>query len=251
MPKTRIILWNDYSGEDAGKEYALALAGKSAGCVAIQAKGLKDLVERLKGLKKSDNQITQLIIATHGQNSSFQISTPTASGVEWVSLNDLKETSPEDFIIAIDPYLEPTASIVLLACAVALNGDRSEFMRQLSYHDGNYSVRPVYACTGTVFFSRDGDTYKVTTAGSVLYLKPGELNPKLKKLNTNRANRLDVEIPNYTETQSLFPQFETGFTFAMSNEPMLLNGMKVIFDQPVGVYPVTLESKVEERRNGN
>ncbi|MBD2458334.1 hypothetical protein H6G80_30240 [Nostoc sp. FACHB-87] len=58
------------------------------------------------------------------------------------------------------------------------------------------------------------------------------------------------EIQPISASQSLFPHHEYGFTVAMSDEPVLLNGMKVIFDQPVGVYPVNLESKEEARRNG-
>jgi hypothetical protein len=61
-----------------------------------------------------------------------------------------------------------------------------------------------------------------------------------------------VQLPSaaLVTTKSLFPH-ETGFALSLEDTPILLNGMKVIFDQPVGVYPVTLESKVEERRNGN
>jgi hypothetical protein len=40
------------------------------------------------------------------------------------------------------------------------------------------------------------------------------------------------------------------FNYALSNQPVLLNGMKVIFDRPVGVYPVTLEPKEEANTNG-
>jgi hypothetical protein len=59
-----------------------------------------------------------------------------------------------------------------------------------------------------------------------------------------------LEFPKLDSTfNSIFP--DSNLVGAMSNESVLLNGMKVIFDQPVGVYPVTLESKAEERRNGN
>jgi hypothetical protein len=51
-------------------------------------------------------------------------------------------------------------------------------------------------------------------------------------------------------TKSLFPHMQSSFTFSLSDKPVMLNGMKVIFDQPVGVYPVNLESKEEARRNG-
>jgi hypothetical protein len=53
-----------------------------------------------------------------------------------------------------------------------------------------------------------------------------------------------------SENFSIFP-VDLGFSNSLSNEPILLNGMKVIFDQPVGVYPVNLESKEEARRNGS
>lgn len=49
---------------------------------------------------------------------------------------------------------------------------------------------------------------------------------------------------------SIFPHSGSELNYALSNEPVLLNGMKVIFDQPVGVYPVTLESKNKEHPNG-
>lgn len=49
---------------------------------------------------------------------------------------------------------------------------------------------------------------------------------------------------------SIFPWAPSGLNYALANEPVLLNGMKVIFDQPVGLYPVNLESKEEARRNG-
>lgn len=59
-----------------------------------------------------------------------------------------------------------------------------------------------------------------------------------------------LPLPNFASSQlSLFPN--SRFVGAMSNEPVLLNGMKVIFDQPVSVYPVILESKAEARHNGN
>ena len=62
-------------------------------------------------------------------------------------------------------------------------------------------------------------------------------------------------IKNFSTAQSyslstVFPRLEAGFNYSLSAQPILLNGMKVIFDQPVGVYPVNLESKHEARRNG-
>lgn len=50
------------------------------------------------------------------------------------------------------------------------------------------------------------------------------------------------------ERQTLFPASQPGFNYALTDEPILLNGMKVIFDQQVPVYPVTLERKGQESR---
>lgn len=45
----------------------------------------------------------------------------------------------------------------------------------------------------------------------------------------------------FANQNSIFP--DSSLVGAMSNEPVLLNGMKIIFDQPVAVSPVTLEAK--------
>jgi len=48
------------------------------------------------------------------------------------------------------------------------------------------------------------------------------------------------------QRQSEFPSHQSGLNYAFSDEPILLNGMKVIFDQSTSVYPVNLQHK-----NGN
>lgn len=42
---------------------------------------------------------------------------------------------------------------------------------------------------------------------------------------------------------TIFPHFSSSLAAAMADEPIILNGMKVIFDQPVPVYPVNLQPK--------
>jgi hypothetical protein len=51
--------------------------------------------------------------------------------------------------------------------------------------------------------------------------------------------------PPLSQGQSLFPHIEEGFNYAFANAPVLLNGMKVIFDRSVPVYPVNLKNKQE------
>jgi hypothetical protein len=47
------------------------------------------------------------------------------------------------------------------------------------------------------------------------------------------------------KTPTEFPLLPVGFAFGLAEEPILLDGMKVLFDQRVGLYPVNLE-KVED-----
>ncbi|MCU0567012.1 MAG: hypothetical protein MUF49_10490 [Oculatellaceae cyanobacterium Prado106] len=49
-----------------------------------------------------------------------------------------------------------------------------------------------------------------------------------------------------SQAQTLFPQLDTEFNYAFSAKPILLNGMKVIFDKTAPVYPVNLKKKNEE-----
>lgn len=50
------------------------------------------------------------------------------------------------------------------------------------------------------------------------------------------------------KTQNVFPALPAGFAFSLADEPVLLDGMKVLFDQRVGLYPVNLE-KVEDEES--
>jgi hypothetical protein len=83
--------------------------------------------------------------------------------------------------------------------------------------------------------------------GQYYYL---DLQGRVYKLNPLPGGQ---QLVPYTKSKSLstgFPITQTGLNYALSNEPIFLNGMKVIFDQPVGVYPVTLEPKDKEHSNG-
>ena len=46
-----------------------------------------------------------------------------------------------------------------------------------------------------------------------------------------------------SQYQSEFPNNRSELNYALSDEPILLNGMKVIFDQSASVYPVNLQPK--------
>ncbi len=51
--------------------------------------------------------------------------------------------------------------------------------------------------------------------------------------------------------QSQFPNNQSELNYALSDEPMLLNGMKVIFDQKASVYPVNLQLKNRKKFNNS
>lgn len=48
-----------------------------------------------------------------------------------------------------------------------------------------------------------------------------------------------------SQHHSHFPISRSGLNYALSTEPLLLNGMKVLFDQSASVYPVALDAKVD------
>lgn len=64
---------------------------------------------------------------------------------------------------------------------------------------------------------------------------------------------LDVPQPvqSFGIMQSLFPYVASSLTVAFSDEPILLNGMKVLFDNPTPTTPVTLQPKQRGTNNGH
>lgn len=47
-----------------------------------------------------------------------------------------------------------------------------------------------------------------------------------------------------------FPLFHPGLVPSLSDEPVLIEGMKVLFDEKVGLYPVRLDVK-KRRKEGH
>ena len=45
-----------------------------------------------------------------------------------------------------------------------------------------------------------------------------------------------------SETRTRFPRLDPGYGRAMGSEPILLDGMEVLFDETVGLYPVNLDA---------
>jgi len=63
---------------------------------------------------------------------------------------------------------------------------------------------------------------------------------------------------NRNGRQTLFPHPKRGFSRAASDAPVLLNGMRVLFDEKVALYPVELEpaqappaGETQEATNGS
>ncbi|MEM6613526.1 MAG: hypothetical protein AAF652_14950, partial [Cyanobacteria bacterium P01_C01_bin.72] len=68
--------------------------------------------------------------------------------------------------------------------------------------------------------------------------------------NLNEQNE-QAELDNISQASNLFPTLASGFTTALAHEPVLLNGMKVLFDQQTSVYPVSLQIKDSEYFNSS
>lgn len=49
--------------------------------------------------------------------------------------------------------------------------------------------------------------------------------------------------------QNQFPVLPPGFAHGLAEEPILLDGMKVLFDLRVGLYPVQLEKVDDEEES--
>ena len=76
-----------------------------------------------------------------------------------------------------------------------------------------------------------------------------EQEDKVKNFGNQQQQQSLVKSFSYSRSNSTPATPST--QLASSDKPALLNGMKVIFDESVGVYPVTLESKAEAQHNGS
>ncbi|MGK7953859.1 MAG: hypothetical protein AB4063_01115 [Crocosphaera sp.] len=70
-----------------------------------------------------------------------------------------------------------------------------------------------------------------------------QVNQERDEFITGLLPKLAVEQKDRYQQQSFFPNHQLGLNYALSSEPILLNGMKVIFDQSTPVYPVNLQPK--------
>ncbi|MCX8129070.1 MAG: hypothetical protein N3I35_03100 [Clostridia bacterium] len=192
--KTRLIIWNDNHNHTTGQKYAAALCERSASCVNIQANGLDDITTQIARYQRRGNEFSQVIIATHGTANSFQISSDNGRDPVVRVGYGAGDIPPRAFINAINPYILPNSSLIILACQVASDGDRSIFMEDLSYYGDGPRVHFIYACTDTVFLYPDRPA--ATTIGSVLRLNHDRLD--VVQLNIHRPNELEIDIPSYT-----------------------------------------------------
>ncbi|MGQ0648552.1 MAG: hypothetical protein ACT4P7_13385 [Gemmatimonadaceae bacterium] len=53
-----------------------------------------------------------------------------------------------------------------------------------------------------------------------------------------------------TTQRTDFPVFEAGYTRALGDAPIMLDGMEVLFDKAVGLAPVTLVPKASKTAKG-
>ncbi|MDH6097495.1 hypothetical protein NWP21_01275 [Anabaenopsis sp. FSS-46] len=88
----------------------------------------------------------------------------------------------------------------------------------------------------------------------------GKFKGIIEEIYARGAGELHIyprqELPQkYSEAKgaslSLFSYSPSHLTTALSNEPILINRMKVIFDRSVSVYPVSLQSKITSTQLGN
>ncbi len=51
--------------------------------------------------------------------------------------------------------------------------------------------------------------------------------------------------------KTIFPRFSNEMSAAFDADPILIDGMKVIFDKPAGLVPVEMEKKQEKPKPKN
>ena len=61
---------------------------------------------------------------------------------------------------------------------------------------------------------------------------------------TDKIKKYDYVYSKDNSTATLFPQVKSKSNYSLSSKPILLNSMKVIFDQSASVYPITLQPKI-------
>jgi hypothetical protein len=48
------------------------------------------------------------------------------------------------------------------------------------------------------------------------------------------------------DTQFAFPRVPDGLSFSLADQPILIDGMKVLFDQKVALFPVTVKPEQKQ-----
>ena len=72
----------------------------------------------------------------------------------------------------------------------------------------------------------------------------------IKRISSNcEKKELSGQLDFSQKVNRVFPKHQIGLNYALSDEPILLNGMKVIFDQQASVYPVSLQVKDRQLLN--
>lgn len=67
---------------------------------------------------------------------------------------------------------------------------------------------------------------------------------------TPKGSESNLSNKEISKMQCLFPLLGSEFNYAFSEEPILLNGMKVLFDNPTPTTPITLQPKQRGTNNG-
>jgi hypothetical protein len=78
------------------------------------------------------------------------------------------------------------------------------------------------------------------------YLHPEGLAPVDGYLSWHHKEVSTTTLAQAKSVSTKFPVLATGLNYTFSNEPVLLNGMKVVFDRPIPVSPVTLQPKTSK-----
>jgi len=121
-----LYCYQDNPGANWNEKYARAHA-VAAHTESLELKGLNSLIDGLKALKGDNKVVKVLVVAAHGGPASMRIDAKDLpfDGPSRVGFFK-NQIQPEMFAKAVSPYLVKGASIVLLTCSTAQQGEGAQ-----------------------------------------------------------------------------------------------------------------------------
>lgn len=168
-----LLVWDDDDDQDFVRWYLEHYPNTSD----LRASDLATLVEALQLMVQNGRSMQQILFSTHGVEAAFDIGPETDpfNGPTVVGLYP-GQTTPQQFMEAVTPYLAPGATITLLSCLVAgmttdggVTYDGRTVLRQIAEYAGGFYT---LGSDNEVYLTNDQGQVGPNTAGRVMLATP-------------------------------------------------------------------------------